>query len=157
MQAYIGVSSPQLFEFLPRCSITQSYHPRNRGRHTWIFQCDENSLNPKASLCNCFGVWTDWWGLCKLHDALCSQVWFQSVNSIGRVPTCTNSRIELIIGNALTGLPIQGAIINAQHGSFLGLQICSCVVKVAGGLIIGISSILIALSSRHRGEREQDW
>ena len=54
---------------------------------------------------------------------------------------------RLIANSALTGLPILGAILSSQSGSFLGLQIFSGVVMVAGGLVIGAARMFIAASS----------
>ena len=50
----------------------------------------------------------------------------------------------LIVGSALTGLPIQGAILT--NGSYLGVQIFSAVVMVAGGIVIGVARMFIASS-----------
>lgn len=52
-----------------------------------------------------------------------------------------------MLGSALTGLPIQGAILDAQNGSYLGLQIFSAVAMVLGGLIIGVARTFLASSS----------
>ena len=52
-----------------------------------------------------------------------------------------------MLNRALTGLPIQGAILNAENGSYLGLQIFSSIAMVAGGLIIGLSRMYLASSS----------
>lgn len=50
------------------------------------------------------------------------------------------------MGSALTGLPIQGAILSRTNGSYLGVQIFSAVVMIAGGIVIGVARMIIATS-----------
>ena len=52
----------------------------------------------------------------------------------------------LTLFSALTGLPIQGAILNSENGSYLGLQIFSAVTMIAGGLLIGVARMFLASS-----------
>ena len=52
-----------------------------------------------------------------------------------------------MLGRALTGLPIQGAILNAENGSYLGMQVFSSVAMILGGLIIGLARMSIAATS----------
>ncbi|MCJ1384951.1 hypothetical protein MMC17_008069 [Xylographa soralifera] len=58
---------------------------------------------------------------------------------------------SIIAFAALTGLPIQGVILTAQNGSYLGLQIFSGVSMVLGGLVIGVARSFIA--SEHGSAR----
>ena len=52
----------------------------------------------------------------------------------------------LTLCSALTGLPIQGAILNKEHGSYLGLEIFSAVSMIGGGLLIGVARMFLATS-----------
>ena len=82
-----------------------------------------------------------------------TKIWHIPISHIDCVSATTSLGEEspasfLTPSRALTGLPIQGAILNAQNGSYLGLQIFSAVVMVIGGLIIGMARTLIASSAK---------
>ena len=108
------------------------------------------------------GLWVDKWGLYQLDDALCGKVrksrypwpaiWDLSISnshcvSLPTIIVIIQALLRLTWNRALTGLPIQGAILNQQNGSYLGLQLFSAVVMVAGGITIGVARMFIASSS----------